>query len=113
MMSSHLSLPREGHLHQVFHIFAYLKKYHNTEMVYDPSDLVVEESALDQKDWTSSECRNVQGKEDLPTNMIQPRGLGFITRQKDDADHASNTATRRSIMVLIAHLNCAPVYWIS
>ena len=33
MMSSHLELPREGHLEQVLHIFAYLKKYHNTELV--------------------------------------------------------------------------------
>ena len=28
MMSSHLALPREGHLEHVLHIFAYLKKYH-------------------------------------------------------------------------------------
>ena len=33
MMSSHLELPREGHLEQVLHIFASLKKYHNTELV--------------------------------------------------------------------------------
>ena len=44
MMSSHLALPREGHLEQVLHIFAYLKKYHNTELVYDPSDPVVDEN---------------------------------------------------------------------
>ena len=31
MMSSHLVLPREGHLEQVLHIFAHLKKYHNNE----------------------------------------------------------------------------------
>jgi hypothetical protein len=31
MMSSHLVLPREGYLEQGFHIFAHLKKYHNTE----------------------------------------------------------------------------------
>ena len=29
MMSSHLVMPREGHLAQVYHIFAYLKKHHN------------------------------------------------------------------------------------
>ena len=28
MMSSHMAMPREGHLEQVFHIFAYLKKFH-------------------------------------------------------------------------------------
>ena len=46
MMSSHLALPREGHLVQVLHIFAYLKKYHNKEFVYDPSDPVVDENDL-------------------------------------------------------------------
>ena len=30
MMSSHLAMPREGHLEHVLHIFAYLCKYHNT-----------------------------------------------------------------------------------
>ena len=33
MMSSHLALPREGHLEQVLHIFAYLKKYHNNRIL--------------------------------------------------------------------------------
>ena len=42
MMSLHLAMPRKGHLDQVLHIFAYLYKYHNTELVYDPSDPVVE-----------------------------------------------------------------------
>ena len=42
MMSSHLAMPRKGHLNQVLHIFAYLRKYHNTELVYDLSDPVVE-----------------------------------------------------------------------
>ena len=37
MMSSHLALPIEGHLSQVFHIFAYLKKHHNSALVFDPS----------------------------------------------------------------------------
>ena len=32
MMSSHLAMPRKGHLYQVLHIFAYLCKYHNTEL---------------------------------------------------------------------------------
>ena len=37
MMSSHLALPRCGHLAQVLHMFAYLKSHANYEMVYDPS----------------------------------------------------------------------------
>ena len=30
MLSSHLALPCEGHLHELFHIFAYLKKKSNS-----------------------------------------------------------------------------------
>ena len=62
MMSSHLALPREGHLEQVLHIFAYLKKYHNTELVYDPSDPVVDEIDFERRDWASSEFGHVEGK---------------------------------------------------
>ena len=47
MMSSHLAMPRKGHLDQVLHIFAYLHKYHNTELVYDPSDPVVEQDVFE------------------------------------------------------------------
>ena len=42
IMSSHLSLPREGHLKELFHIFSNLRKYHYSEMVFDPSDPVVD-----------------------------------------------------------------------
>jgi len=113
MMSSHLALPREGHLAQLFHVFAYLKKYHNTEMVFDPSDPAIDESEFQLRDWTSSEFGHVQGKEDLPQNMPQPRGMGFVMRAKVDADHAADTTTRRSRTGFIVYLNCAPIYWLS
>ena len=68
MMSSHLALPREGHLEQVLHIFAHLKKYHNTEMVFDPSDPVIDEAQFEQKDWTSSEFGHTE-----PQRSSHPR----------------------------------------
>jgi hypothetical protein len=113
MMSSHLALPREGHLAQLFHMFAYLKKYHNTEMVFDPSDPVVDPDQFERKDWTSSEFGHVDGKEELPPNAPTPRGLGFTITAKVDADHASDTLTRRSRTGFLVYLNCAPVYWMS
>jgi len=94
MMSSHLALPREGHLVAVFHIFAYLRKYHNAELVFDPSDPVINESEFERKDWTSSEFGHIDGIEEIPKNMPKPRGLGFVIRAKVDADHASDTVTR-------------------
>jgi hypothetical protein len=45
----------EGHPCQLFQVFACLKKHHNAEMVHDPSDRVIDESAFELKDWTSSE----------------------------------------------------------
>ena len=44
MMSSHMALPREGHIIQLIQIFPYLSKYLNTEMVLDPSNPVIDES---------------------------------------------------------------------
>ena len=55
MMSSHHALPREGHLDQVVHMFAYLKKYHNAELVYDPTPPKIDMSQFEEKDWASSE----------------------------------------------------------
>ena len=78
MMSSHLALPRVGHLQHLLQTFAYLKMYHNTKMVFDPSDPVVDESDFERKDWMSSEFGHVEGKEELPPNMPDPRGLGFV-----------------------------------
>ena len=50
IMSSHTVLPREGHLEQVYHIFSYLKKYHNTELVFDPSEPEIEGSMFERRD---------------------------------------------------------------
>ena len=111
MMSSHLALPREGHLEQVLHIFAYLKKYHNTELVFDPSDPVVDEGEFERKHWTASEFGHIQGKEEVPDNMPEPRGMGFVMRAKVDADHASDSVTRRSRTGFLVYLNCAPIHW--
>ena len=113
IMSSHISMPTEGHLDQLFHIFDHLKKYHNTEMVFDPSYPVIYESKFQRKDWASSEFLHFKGKEELPTNMPEPRGLGFVVRAKVDSDHTSDTVTRRSRTSFFVYLNSALVYWFS
>jgi hypothetical protein len=113
LMSSHQALPRQGHIEQVFQIFAYLKKFHNTEMVFDPSDPVIDEGAFELQDWTSSEFGHIQGEEVMPPNMPEPRGLGFVMRAEVDADHASDTITRRSRTGFLVYLNCACIYWTS
>ena len=62
IMSSHMDMPRDGHLNELFHTFAHLQTYHNTEMVFDPSDPVIDEYQYQKRDWTSSKFGNVQDK---------------------------------------------------
>ena len=78
MMSAHLALPRKGHLDQVLQIFGYLRKYHNTELVYDPSEPEIQLSKFERRDWTGSEFGHVVGKEETPKDMPEPRGMGFV-----------------------------------
>ena len=59
------------------HIFAYLKKYHNTELVYDPSDPVVDENDFERRDWASSEFGHVEGKETHQTQCQGNQELDF------------------------------------
>ncbi|GAX21971.1 hypothetical protein FisN_16Hh038 [Fistulifera solaris] len=65
ILSSFMAMPREGHFEQVLHIFAYLKKYHNAEMVFDPTVPFVDEAKFQERDWASSEFGHVQGDREL------------------------------------------------
>ena len=100
-------------MEQLIHIFVHLKKYHNTEIVFDPSEPSVDMSIFHRRNWTSSEFGHLEGKEVLPPNMPQPRGLGFIMTAKVDADHAGDTVTRRSRTDFLVYLNSALIFWIS
>ena len=94
-MSSHFALPRKGHLLQVFHIFAYLKRNHSSEMIFDPSDPVVNKSLFDRKDWTATEF-GLSLKEKLHGKMPQSRGMVFVMQFYVDVYHTGDTVTRRS-----------------
>jgi hypothetical protein len=113
LLSSHLALPRQGHFEQAMHIFAYLKCHHNAELVLDPSDPVIDKDAFVRRDWTTSEFGHLQGKEEVPANMPMPRGQTFVIWAKVDADHASDTVSRRSRTGFLVWLNCSLVYWMS
>ena len=98
---------------ELLHIFSYLKKYINTELVFDPSEPEIDEDAFKKQDWTSGEYGHISGEEELPPNSPAPRGMGFTMRAKVDADHASDTVTRRSRTGFMVFLNSALVYFTS
>ena len=62
IMSPHLALPREGHLSHLIQVFSYLCKYHNSDIVLNPRELVIDASLFKRKYWTSSEFANINIK---------------------------------------------------
>ena len=95
MLSSHLALPREGHLNPLYNMFAYLKSHHNAEMVFDPTEPEIDHALFERRDWTTSEV-GLELTEILPSNMAEPRGFGFTMRAFVDADHATDSMTHKS-----------------
>ena len=121
MMSSHLALPRCGHLEALFHIFAYLKLHHNTEMVFDPTEPVLDMDLFPREDWSLSIYGD--SPEDLPTqkpfeesgpaDMPEPRGKCFRIVVYVDCDLGGDCVTRRSRTGYAVFINGAPLYWMS
>ena len=113
MMSSHLALPREGHLKELYHIFAYLKAHSNAEMVFDPTPIDFDRNLFERQDWSYSSYGYESLEEELPLNMPTPHGQSMTMRVFVDADHAGEVVTRRSRTGFIVFLNGAPIYWSS
>ena len=111
MLASCMTLPREGNIQQLFHVFAYLKNKHNARFVVDPTypDINLDDYELNQ-DWTKF-YGNVE--EDIPENATEPLGKEFIMRAYVDADHAGDKLTRRSRTGYIVFLNMALICWFS
>ena len=110
-MASMMALPRQGHLNQLYHMFAFLKIKHNGVLVLDPTVPDINESAFPKEDWSAAaygEC-----KEEIPSNAPEPRGIGMTMRSFVDSDHAGDITTRRSRTGFMVFLNSAPIYWFS
>lgn len=70
MMSSHLALPYRGHLAEVLYNFAYLKKRKKSKIVFDPTDVEIDATKFEKKDWENSIYGDV--KEELLPDMHEP-----------------------------------------
>ena len=110
MLSSHLALPREGHLQQVYHIFGYLKAKPKKFLAFDHHHPDIDESRFVQCDWHDF-YRGA--KEPVPEDAPVPRGNYVSTHCFVDADHAGNLMTRRSQTGILLFVNRAPIIWYS
>ena len=71
----------------------------------------MDEHLFQKKDWTSSKFGHVEGKEELPGNAPEARGMGVTVLAKVDPDHADDTVTRKSRMRYFVWINSALITW--
>jgi hypothetical protein len=110
LMAQYLVAPRQGHLNQIYHMFAYLKQHERSRIVLDASRPRVDESRFHRADWHEF-YREAQ--EAIPLNAPEPRGNSVIMSCFCDADHASNKVTRRSHTGILIFVNHVPIIWFS
>jgi len=96
-------------------IFTYLKKHHNTEMVFDPTELDINKELFGRQDWSHSvyASGDAKLKEAKPVGRPETRGEGFTMRLYVDSDHAGDSTTRRSRTGFLVYLQNALIYWSS
>jgi len=79
-------------------------------MVFDPTELDINESQFPREDWTATlygACT-----EDIPSNTPEPLGTGFTMRIFVDSNHVGDMVTCYS-RTFIIFLNNVPIYWYS
>ena len=111
LMSSHLALPRIGHLEEIIHVFGYLKHVPKFRLAFDPAEpLGISEQRFKKCDWSDF----YQGvEESIPGDMPIPLGRAMSTHCFEDADHAGNRVNRRSHTGILIFCNRSPIIWYS
>lgn len=110
MMSRYLVSAREGHLEQLFHIFAYLQEHNRSTMVFDDNEPWVDENRFRRCDWGEF---YPDAKEQIPKDAPEALGPAVVVSCFVDADHAGCRATRRSHTGVLIFVNRAPIVWYS
>jgi hypothetical protein len=101
MLSRFLAAPHEGNLNEVLHIFANLKEYDRSSLVFDYQALPINEKRFEPRDW-SQFYRDAT--EAIPPNAPKPRGASVVVSCFVDADHAGCRVTQRSITGIIIYV---------
>ena len=73
MMASMMAMPRKGHLDQLYHIFSYLKRKHNSEIVFDLTVPEIDKDQFPKYIWDHTPYKN--SCEDIPENAPESRGF--------------------------------------
>jgi len=109
-LSSHMALPRGGHLTALLHLSASLESHSRSRLVFDSTPPLLSLRPVDIRAWKQSYH---DAKERLPPDAPIPRGKAVMTICLVDAGHAGDHATRRSRTGALILINRSPITWLS
>ena len=87
LLSSHVALPREGHLEAAVHVMAHVGQKYNSRLVYDPLYPEIDHSVFKNCDW-SEYYRNA--KESIPVIAPEPCGKEVDNCMSVDSNHTGD-----------------------
>ena len=111
-LSRYSMAPREGHLKALQKVFGYLRNRPNGKILIDSKVPKIRETAVITRgqDWNEF---YPDAMENIPDDMLEPKGKLCTLTCYVDADHARDQLTRRSVTGIILLLNNTPIIWIS
>ena len=112
LLSQYQASPRQGHIEQVLHIFAFLDKHPKLTLYMNPS-LPNLDYQIFTTDATEFKEYYRGAKEEMPHRMPIPRGVAVWTTAFVDSSHGANKVTRRSHSGHILFVNSAPAKLLS
>ena len=106
MLSMYLVSAREGHLEQVFYVFAYLKTHETSIMVFDDAEPDFDDCRFNDCDWSEY---YPNAAEAIPKDMPKPCGRAVMCSCFVDADHAGFQVSSRSHTGVLIHVKRTPL----
>ena len=118
LLSTYLTTPRIGHLHQALHVFKYLKDHKRSKVVFDPTYVDITDEHLPLEERAEFKAKFMKelypdAIEDVPPNAPKPRGEPVQITCFVDADHAGDQVTRRSRTGILIFVNKSPIMFYS
>jgi hypothetical protein len=111
LLSSHLALPRLGHLQAALHVLNYLYHHMTRSLHMDYRYPNVDNSRFPPVfDWTDFYR---DSEEPIPDDVPTPYGEPVELHCFVDSDHASDKKSRKSQTGILIFLNRAPILWYS
>ena len=109
MISSYQAAPRDGHLQQILHVFAFLKKNTKLTLYFDPNHTIINPTSFTGSTEKSFRDQYRGAKEDLLNYAPKPRGRLVQVNAFVDAYHKYNKKMRRSHTGYIIFTNFSPI----